>query len=52
MCSQCAHGHHGQCWGLVGPMTTHPDSLPRCSCLLAAHRPTPATATTTEGNRA
>lgn len=33
-------------------VTTHPDSLPRCSCSLAAHRPNPATATTTEGNRA
>ena len=32
LCDKCRHGKHHQCWGHVGPMTTHPDSLPLCTC--------------------
>ena len=38
MCSHCERGNHSRCWGHIGPMTTHPDSLPLCSCSKARHR--------------
>ena len=31
-CLACRRGDHDLCTGLDGPMTTHPDSLPRCGC--------------------
>ena len=31
-CQACLSDRHSQCTGLDGPMTTHPDSLPRCTC--------------------
>lgn len=31
-CRTCLRGDHDLCTGLDGPMTTHPDSLPRCGC--------------------
>lgn len=31
-CATCTRGDHTQCTGFDGPMTTHPDSLPLCSC--------------------
>lgn len=39
LCDKCRHGKHHQCWGHVGPMTTHPDSLPLCTCGHRAGRP-------------
>lgn len=40
MCTQCLRGDHHLCGGLVGPITTHPDSLPLCSCSLRGHAAT------------
>lgn len=31
-CATCARGSHALCTGYDGPLTTHPDSLPRCAC--------------------
>ena len=39
MCQQCERGDHHLCWGHVGPMTTHPDSLPLCACSERRHEP-------------
>ena len=32
ICVKCERGEHHLCWGHDGPMTTHPDSLPLCTC--------------------
>lgn len=32
-CATCTRGQHHSCTGFDGPITTHPDSLPLCSCL-------------------
>jgi hypothetical protein len=36
ICAACVRGRCDQCTGYDGPTTTHPDSLPFCTC--SAHR--------------
>jgi len=37
-CTECRRGRHDLCTGFDGPITTHPDSLPRCACAVVGHR--------------
>lgn len=37
-CAKCERGDHKSCTGYDGPITTHPDSLPLCSCPPQVHR--------------
>ena len=52
-CAQCAQGRHDLCTGLDGPITTHPGSLPLCSCVHrgVGHACDPATTSCACGKR-
>ena len=37
-CAKCERGNHDSCTGYDGPITTNPDSLPRCPCPCPQHK--------------